>query len=326
MLVLGRADVEAALDLKELIEAVAEAMVELSAGRVSMPARIAAVVPEKRGLLAAMPAFLPASHALTTKLVSLFPENRDRPTHQAIICCFDPEYGTPLAVMDGEYITAMRTAAGSVLSAQLLARSGASTFAIIGTGVQAQAHARLIAAAYPNARILIAGRRADSAERLREQVAGLGIAAKVAPSIEDAVRAAGVVCAATHAAEPVVRYAWLRPGTHLTSVGYNTDGTGEIDAETLRHAFIAVESRPAALAEPPAGAVELRLAIEAGAITPEDVRAELGELVAGTAAGRTSDEQLTVYKSVGVAIQDAAAAALVLEAARQRGMGTTVAL
>ncbi len=137
MLILSRADVEALLDLDRLIDAVAAAMVDLSAGRASVPPRVAATIPDRRAMLVAMPAFLPSSGALTTKLVSLFPENTDRPTHQAIICCFDDADGTPLAVMDGTYVTAARTAAGSALATRLLARDGARVASVIGTGVQA---------------------------------------------------------------------------------------------------------------------------------------------------------------------------------------------
>jgi alanine dehydrogenase len=138
------------------------------------------------------------------------------------------------------------------------------------------------------------------------------------------VRAADIVCATTHADKPVVRREWLRPGTHVNSVGYNSAGEGEVDAGTVRDAIVIVESRDAALAPPPAGAVELQRAIDQGVITPQHLQAEIGELVAGEAKGRTDDTQLTLYKSVGVAVQDAAAAALVLQAAEDRAVGTRV--
>jgi ornithine cyclodeaminase len=135
------------------------------------------------------------------------------------------------------------------------------------------------------------------------------------------VRSADVVCAVTHAASPVLRRGWLRPGTHVNSVGYNTSGDGEVDPATIGAALVVVESRAAALAPPPAGAVELLRAIELHVIQPSQI-VEVGEVAAGTARGRTSDTQLTLYKSVGVAAQDAVAAALVLAAARERGTGT----
>src|SRR2546427_8755591 len=144
-------------------------MADLSAGRASMPPRIAAVVPERDGLLAAMPAYLPSAGALTTKLVSLFPRNTDRPTHQAVIVVFDPAHGTPVALMDGEAITAARTAAGSALATDLLARRDARVLAVIGTGVQARAHLRAIPRVRSFREIRIAGRHeARAAELARE--------------------------------------------------------------------------------------------------------------------------------------------------------------
>jgi ornithine cyclodeaminase len=322
MLVLTASDVAALLDLDSLVDAVEAAMIDLSAGRTSMPPRVAAHVTDHDGLLAAMPAFLPSAGALTTKLVSVFPENTDRPTHQALICCFDPETGSPLAIMDGTYVTATRTAAGSALATRLLARADAEVVAIIGTGVQARAHARALSR-LPNLKLLrVAGRDPSKVGSMVAELAELGVPAEAAPSMEDAVRSADVVSAATHAGQPVVLRGWLRPGAHVNSVGYNTAGTGEVDTDTVRDALVVVESRATALAAPPAGAVELRRAIESGVIAADHVHAEIGELAAGHAEGRRDDRQVTLYKSVGVAVQDAAAAALVLAAAHRRGLGT----
>jgi alanine dehydrogenase len=324
MLILSRTEVESLLDLDRLVDALAVAMVDLSRGRASAPPRVAAAVAERHAMLAAMPAYLPSSRSLATKLVSVFPENTDRPTHQAIICCFDPANGAPLVVMDGTHVTAARTAAGSMLATRLLAREdGAGVVSVIGTGVQAHSHARA-AARLPGVRaVQVAGRDHARAEAVVDDLLEAGTAATALPSIEDAVRSATVVCAATHAAEPVVRREWLSPGTHVNSVGYNPAGDGEVDVQTMREALVVVESRSAALAAPPAGAVELGRAIEARAIDADRV-CEIGEIAAGDRAGRTDAGQLTLYKSVGVAVQDAAAAGLILEAAHARGVGTEV--
>jgi ornithine cyclodeaminase len=312
---LSAEDVEALLDLDELVDAVAAAMVDLSAGRLSMPPRVAATVESRHAMLAAMPAYLPSAGALVTKLVSLFPENRDRPTHQAIICCFDPETGEPIAIMDGTYVTAVRTAAGSALATKLLARAGAEVVSVIGTGVQARAHARALSR-LPGVRVIqLAGRDEDRVAELADELAADGVTARVVPLIERAVRSADVVCAATHADEPVVRREWLRPGTHVNSVGYNTTGRGEVDTATVRDAVVVVESRAAVIAPPPSGAIEIRLAMEQGALASPEALLEIGALVSGDVIGRLDDEQLTLYKSVGVAAQDAAAAGLVLDAA-----------
>ncbi len=300
-------------------------MIDLSAGSVSMPARVAALVEQRHAMLAAMPAYLPAARTLTTKLVSLFPENREVPTHHALICCFDPDTGAPVAVMDGTYITATRTAAGSALATRQLARADAEAATIVGSGVQAASHARALARLGTLRTIRIAGRDPARVADLVAELRGDGLPVSAAASVEDAVRAADVVCAATHPAAPVVLREWLRPGTHVNSVGYDSAGTGEVDGALLRDARVVVESRAAALAAPPSGPVEIRLAIEDGLITADEL-VELGSICAGSAPGRTSDAEITLYKSVGVAVQDAAAASLVLTAARERGIGTHVDL
>jgi alanine dehydrogenase len=325
VLVLSGRDVERLLDPDALIDAVAEAMAELSEGRASMPARIAADVEERDAFLAAMPAYLPSVGALETKLVAIFPGNTDRPTHQAVICAFDPEDGTPVGLLDGTTITEARTAACSALATRLLAREDAETLAILGTGVQARSHARFVTRVRPFRRLVVAGRSPEKARVLAGELE-VDPRVEVAPSFEDAVGEADVVCATTHSPEPVVRRGWLRPGTHVNSVGYNTSGQGEVDTDTVADAAVFVESRAAALAPPPSGAVELLTAIEAGRIDRDHIRGEIGELVTGTGRGRSSPDEITLYKSVGVAAQDAAAAALVLEVARREGAGIEIEL
>jgi ornithine cyclodeaminase len=294
MLFLSRADVEELLDLDLLIEALAAAHAELSAGRASLPPRIAAFAP--KGLLGTMPAYLPSA-GLGAKLVSLFPENRDRETHQAAVMLFDPENGSPTALMDGTHITAMRTAGAAALSARLLMRDDARVLAILGTGVQSRAAVEMF-------------KRIHDFDEVR--VAGRG-------EFEEAVRGADVVAAATAAAEPVVRAEWLSEGAHVSSVGYHPPGS-ELDPAIVERAdVICVELRDSSFAPPPAGAVEL------AGVDPERA-VVLGELVARGRPGRESPAEITLYKSVGVAVQDLAAAALVLRAARERKVGLEIEL
>ena len=322
MLILTRDQVAALLDSAMLVDALGRAMADLSAGRASMPERIAARVSKSDGGLFAMPAYVPSLDVLESKLVSLFPHNRDAPTHQAVILCFDPEDGTPSVLMDATYITEMRTAAGSSLATRLLASDEARVLAILGTGVQARSHARLVIRERPFEQVLIAGRAPEKAAHVAAELTEeLGRDVEAVPDIELAVDRAQVVCAATHSPEPVMNRAWIRPGTHINSVGYNTAGR-EIDSATVADALVFVESRAAALAPPPSGSNDLLWPIKEGTIDESHVQAEIGELVAGSATGRTTPEQITLYKSVGVGAQDAAAAALVLEAARARGAGT----
>jgi alanine dehydrogenase len=310
MLVLTRSDVEELLDLDELVGALARAHEELSSGSVSMPPRIAAFAAD--GLLGAMPAYLPSA-GLGCKLVSLFPANTDRPTHQAAIVLFDPHVGSPVALMDGTYITEMRTAGAAALAARLLAREDARVLAILGTGAQARSHAQMFRRVREWREIRIAGRDPEKAERLADE---LGLTA--AASFEQAVRGADVVAAATHATEPVVRVEWVAPGTHVSSVGYAAPAS-ELDPELVRSATLVVESRDSSFAPPPGGAPEL-------AEVDRSTVAELGELVSGAKRGRTTPVEITLYKSVGVAVQDLAAAALVLAAARERGAGLEIEL
>jgi alanine dehydrogenase len=325
MLVVSRAEVESLLDLDALRGAVGAAMRAVSAGSVSMPPRIAAIVPDK-GLVAAMPAYLPDPGQVAVKLVTLFPGNTTLPTHQALIVVFSPDTGEPEALLDGTSITVARTAAASALSAELLARPDSSTLAILGTGEQARAHAHALMRVRPIRTILVAGR---TPERVRSLVAELSsslpASVEAAPSFADACAAADIVCATTHSPDPIVHLESLRAGAHVTSVGYNTAGR-EVDSATVAASIVVVESREAVLAAPPSGANDLRVPISEGLIGPDHIHAELGELVAGTRPGRTSPDQLTLYKSVGIAAQDAAAAGLVLAAARAAGVGRIIGM
>jgi ornithine cyclodeaminase/alanine dehydrogenase-like protein (mu-crystallin family) len=322
MLVLTGAEIETLLDLDALIDALAPAMADLSAGHASVPQRVAALTPD--GLLGAMPGYVPSSGMLMSKLVTLFPGNVALPTHQAVILAFDPKTGAPTALLDGTSITALRTAAGSALSTRLLARPDAETLAILGTGVQARSHARAVSRVRPIRRIRIASRDPARAKALAAELATT-LPTEPAESYQDALAGADIVCATTHASEPVVRREWLHPGAHVTSVGYNPTGR-ELDDATVAEALVCVESRSAVLAPFPAGSNDLLEPIRDGLITAEHIHAELGELVLGVKPGRTTPDQLTVYKSVGVAVQDAAATALVLAAARGRGVGREIVL
>ena len=328
VLILSRADVEALIDRDRLVDAIAAAMRELSSGEASVPPRTAAMVERVGGALLAMPAYVPGAGALAAKLVGQFPRNpadHGLPSHVAVIASFDPETGVPEAVMDGEVITAERTAAGSALSARLLARADASVLAVLGTGVQARAHARALVRVRSVRELRVAGRDPAKAAALAADLgAELGIEARAAASYREAMAGADIVCACTHASEPVVEGAALEPGMHVTSVGVNGDGR-ELAADAVARALLVVESRAAALAPFPTGSNDLGWAIRDGAIGADHVHAEIGELVAGSAEGRTSDRQITLYKSVGVAAQDAAAAAMVLAEAKARRIGTDVA-
>ena len=310
MLVLNRAQVRELLDLDLLLAALERAFVELSAGRASAPPRIAAQT--ERGLLAAMPGYVDG--VLEAKLVSVFPGNHAAglPSHQATIAVFDPENGTSLALLDGTEITASRTGAASAVSTRALARNDARILAVLGAGVQGRSHIEAAVRVRDFAEIRVASRNSEYARALAADVGGVAM-----DSFEQAVRGADVVCACTDADEPVLSADWLSPGTHVTSVGASREGP-ELDRATVTAGLLVVESRVAF--EPyPAGAHELK------GLDPESA-VELGEVLAGTREGRTSAEQITVYKSMGHAVEDAAAAGLVYRRAREQGIGKEVEL
>lgn len=294
MLVLSRDEVERLLDVDVLLERLERAFVELSAGRASVPARVAAFSPD--GFLAAMPGYVDG--VLAAKLVALFPEAE--PSHQALIAVFDPKNGTPLAVMDGTHITAVRTGASSAVAARALARENVRVLAVLGAGVQGRSHLDAVRRVRTFKEVRVASRSFAHAQALADETGATAV-----ESFEKAVRGADVVCCCTHADSPVLRREWLAPGSHVCSVGVG-DGP-ELDPATVEAGLLVVES-PAAFQPFPAGTYEL------AGLDPS-LGVELGQVLSGEHPGRTSDDEITVYKSMGHAVEDAAAAALVLERA-----------
>jgi alanine dehydrogenase len=286
------------LHLKDLIPAMARALAELSAGRVVQPVRLMLPVAEHQGFFATMPAY--AAGALGAKLVTFYPGNQGIPTHHALILLFRPDTGAPLVTMDGRLITEMRTAAVSAVATRHLARTDASTLAILGSGVQAGSHleALRLVREFRDVRVWSPRHAADFADRF-------GI--RAAETAEQAVRGADVVVVATSSRTPVLRGEWLAPGSHVNAVGACRPDWRELDDEVVRRARLYVESREAATRE--AGDV-----IAAG-----EVFAEIGEVVAGTRPGRRTAEEVTLFKSVGVAVEDVVAADLVYREALRTG-------
>ena len=312
VLVLDEAAVTALLDVDDLLAELADAFRSLSAGRASVPPRVAAYAPD--GFLGAMPVALPGV-ALAAKLVAVFPGNDGRglPSHQAVIAVFDEATGTLRALMDGTRITALRTGAAAAVAAGALARPDAAVLAILGAGVQGHSHLETLPRVRDFRDIRIASRTAGRAEAL----AARHPAARAVGSFEEAVTGADVVCCCTDARAPILSADWLAPGTHVSSVG-GTFGP-ELDAATVRTGRVFVEWRGAVTNPPPAGAHDLQ-GLDPGTVT------EIGEVLAGGRPGRTRDDELTVYKSTGHAVEDAAAARLVDRRARALGAGLMITL
>jgi len=298
--VLSAVDVERLLDPGELVERLGAGLVALSAGEVSMPPRIGVRVPD-RGVTLMMGAHRYGAGTVTCKIVSSFPGLGAElgSTHSALLVVCAAETGAPLLIADGEPVTALRTAAISRLATRLLARPDAAILTILGSGVQARAHLAALTADRNYAEVRVWARRAETAERLAGRHGATAVV-----ELGAALDGAGVVCACTAATEPVVRREHLAPGTHVNSVGFTTEGR-EVDPATVADAVVAVEYRGAALAPPPTGCLDLEGLTDA---------IELGELICGRRAGRSSPEEITMFKSVGIALADDIAGELLVEA------------
>jgi ornithine cyclodeaminase len=329
MLVLTADDVRRAVPMPEAIEAVAAAFAALSAGQAEAPLRTHLRVAEHDADTFVMPARLPADGGLGLKVVSVFPHNGPRsglPTIHALVALLDPTSGAPLALLDGRFLTALRTGAASGAATRHMARADARVLALFGAGAQAYTQALAVCAARPIERLWICNRGRERAEQLRAALlaaeATLPTDIRLAASPAEALADADVVCCATSAASPLFADAQLRPGTHINGVGSYTPAMAEVPPETIRRARVVVDQRLAAWAE----AGDLIQARAAGLIDERHVVAELGEVVLGRVAGRASPDEITFFKSVGNAVQDVAVAQRALTRARALGLGTVVDL
>lgn len=298
---LDEAQIHALLRMEELIPAVERALIAFSAGQVAQPVRQMLPVEPQGGVFGAMPAA--GAVGMGAKLVTFFPGNAARglPTHMALVMLFDPETGAPLAVMDGRLITEMRTAAASAVATRALARPDAKVLAVLGTGVQARVHVEALRLVRDFREVRLWGRTPERAQRLAAEVGAAAMA-----SAEAAVRGADVVVTATSAMEPVLLGEWLSPASHVNAVGWRGPKGRELDDAAMCGAFVVADSREAVLRE--SGDVLL-----SGA----EVRAELGDILAGRV--QVPPGTRTVFESVGMAVEDVAAARLVYERLQERG-------
>ncbi len=320
MLLLSETDVRHLLSMDDLIQAMEVALAEFSSGHTQQPLRTVLEVGPGHAFFGVMPAFMPATGALGTKLVTVFGSNAalGLPSHLATILLMDSTTGELLSVMDGRYITEARTAAVSAVSARLLAREDAGVMAILGSGVQARSHLR----AFSHVRALRDVRVWSPSEIHRREFADQmhrEIAVPISPvaTVKDAVDGADLVVLATATREPILRSDWIADGTHIAAVGACRPDQREIETGLMKRARVFVDSRTGALAE----AGDLVLPIREGAFDASHIAGELGELAAGTVAGRRSPGEVTLFKSLGMAVEDVAAAYLAYQRATERGLG-----
>jgi ornithine cyclodeaminase/alanine dehydrogenase-like protein (mu-crystallin family) len=298
-----------ALTMPEAVRAVKEAFIQLSTGQAHAPARTSLEIPELRTTALVMPAYLPAAKRIGLKLISLCEDNpaKGLPLAQAVTILMDAETGTPLAVLDASYLTAVRTGAASGAATDALARKDARVAAVFGAGVQGRTQLEAVASVRPLERALIFDVDARAADRFAEEMGrALSLRVEPAPSPQ-ALRQADIVCTATTSAVPVFADADLKPGAHINAVGSYKPHVRELPSETVARARVFVDHRASALEE----AGDLIIPLRAGLIAETHILAEIGAVLAGLAPGRLSDDEITLFKSVGNAVQDLAVAGLV---------------
>lgn len=322
ILLLDAAEVERHLPMRDCIEAMDRAFAALARGDAVLPVRSVIPVPDGAGSLYTMPGFLGGGdgEALAVKMVTLFPGNaaRGQHTHQGVIVLFDAADGRVLSVIEAGSVTAIRTAAVSALATRLLALPDADELALLGSGVQAGSHLSAMLEVRPIRRVRVWSRTFDHAESFARSARAIhGIAVHAVSDAEAAVRGAAIVCTLTGSPEPVLRSAWLGEGVHVNAVGASTAATREIDSATIERARIVVDSRAAAAVE----AGDLLLARRDGVAIDVTSVPELAEVVAGAASPRTSARDVTLFESLGLAIEDVAAARTVYRRAREAGEG-----
>jgi ornithine cyclodeaminase len=317
LLVLSEHEVERLLDMESCVEAMTEVLTSLARGELHQPLR-SVIRPDVPELMGIMPAYRGGeSPAWSLKEIVVVPGNpaRGLDAHQGGVLLHDGETGKLVALLNASPITAIRTAAVSAVATRALARSDARRVAILGAGVQARAHVDAMRAVLDDPEIRIWTRTLESAEKLAADVGAI-----VAPSADAALFGAEVVCTTTSAREPVLERRWLARGAHVNAVGACLPTIRELDTETVAHSSFFVDRRESALSE----AGDYLLAAAEGAIGPDHIRAELGEVLAGLHPGREHEDELTVFKSLGIAVEDLAAAELVVARARALGAGSEV--
>lgn len=326
MIVLSQRDVEQLLTIDDCIDVMANALGALAWGKSTVPLRTVMRVPGGSDMFALMPAYVGDPPAIGAKVITVFLGNHGTSldSHQGAVLLFDAENGSLQAVLDATSITSIRTAAVSAVATKVLAREDADDLAILGSGVQARMHLQAIPLIRDVRRVRIWSRNKANALALchREQRERSAFAIEACDTAEEAVRGASIICAVTSSSEPVLRGQWVSPGAHVNAVGAATPRAREVDTEMVKRARLFVDSRAGGLNE----AGDIMMPIQENAITPDHIVAELGEVIAGMCAGRRTASDTTLFKSLGLAVEDVAAAQLVYAAALDRSMGTHIDL
>ncbi len=325
MLVLSQTEVRELLPMDRCIELMAEALTGLSAGEAVNPLRHGIFLPDRSGLLGLMPGYTAEPAALGVKVIAVFPDNHgsELDSHQGIVALFDAQNGRPLAILEASEITAIRTAAASGLATRLLAREDASELAILGSGRQARTHLEAMAAVRPLNKVRVFSPHREHREGFAAKARRRSsLLVRAVDSAEEAVRGADIICTTTTSADPVVHGSWIHPGAHINAAGSSVASDRELDTASVLRARLFVDCRESTVNE----AGDFLIPKKEGAVTDEHIQGELGEILLGSIQGRQSADEVTLFKSLGVAVEDLAAATYVYTEAKDRGVGTEVEL
>ena len=320
-LFVGQSDVPRLLPMAECIDAVEAALLALARGEAVQPLRQVTHLPGRNGLVATMPAHVGPLRSVGVEAITVFHGNEGTPfdSHQGAILLFDDAHGRLLAVVDATAVTAIRTAAASAVATRALAREDAALLAVVGTGVQARTHLEAMLLVRPIRRVRVCGRDLPRARRFADDAAlRYGVPVEAAPSVREAVEGADIVCTVTSSPEPVLQGAWIADGAHVNAVGACVPTRRELDTAAVVRARLFVDRRESVLRE----AGDFLLARAEGAVDDAHVLAEIGEVLAGHAEGRRTSREVTLFESLGLGIEDVAAAHVVLRNAERTETGT----
>jgi ornithine cyclodeaminase/alanine dehydrogenase-like protein (mu-crystallin family) len=325
VLIISHSEVRELLPVRDCMEIVGEALSDLARGDGLQPLRAGMLLPDRQGVLAWMPGSLASGKPFGMKILSIVDRAAEMglDSHQGGVMIFDPLNGRPLALAEAGAITAVRTAAVTALATDRLARTGSTSLAILGAGIQARSHVEAMLEVRPVSSVRLWSRTLANAKRFaKKEAARHGVPIEVVSDVAAAVESADIICTTTSAREPILPGELLMEGMHVNAVGASVPAWRELDSEVVRRAKLFTDRRESLANE----AGEYRLALEEGLIDEDHLQAELGDILIGQHPGRTSDDEITLFRSLGLAVEDVAATRLVYERALERGVGTRVDL
>jgi ornithine cyclodeaminase/alanine dehydrogenase-like protein (mu-crystallin family) len=325
VLMINQSEAHRLLPMNECMEVMADTLLTVAKGDAILPLRPVMWLPEKVGALGMMPSYLGSIGMMGLKVVSVFPGNHgtEYDSHMGAVLLFETQHGQLLAIVDASEITAVRTAAVSGVATRLLAREDARELAILGSGIQAKSHLAAMLLARDIEHVRLWSRNAENAEKFaRNESRRHGVHIEITPTAQAAVEGADIICTVTSAREPVLMGEWLKPGAHINAVGSSVAFTRELDTPAMVKAKLYVDRRESTLNE----AGDFLFPKQEGAINDDHIRGEIGEILLGTVKGRQSADEITLFKSLGLAVEDVASAHHIYTKAKANGIGTPVEL